>query len=291
VDRARVALVVLWVVGCGGEIVGDQAEQPENSDPTVLPPHSNQVPPAPDPMPPPDPPPPPPPPPPPSPPVSNYVNNGTCSTSVVLGLSLQISEEMDCIAAGTLARLAEGGGISFAGSAVLPYLAPDAKRDLQAEANASINSLFRTVVQQYLLYEWYQQGRCGIAVAATPGNSNHETGRAADLGNWASVIGAMSNHGWSHDVPGDDVHFDHLASPDARGLDVHAFQRLWNRNHPDDHIDEDGIYGPMTAARIARSPSGGFPIGACGSQMVLSLENQDWLAGAVYRQNLPENAD
>lgn len=223
--------------------------------------------------------------------MSNYVSNGTCTTSVVLGLSLQIAEEMDCIQANTMSRLATGGGISFVGSAVLPYLEPDAARDIRAEANAAITSLFRTVVQQYLLYEWYQQGRCGIAIAATPGNSNHETGKAADLSNWASVIGAMSNHGWAHDVAGDDVHFDHNASADLRGLDVHAFQRLWNRNHPSDRISEDGVYGPMTAARIARSPSGGFAIGACGSMTPLSIENQDWLAGAAYRPNLPENAD
>ena len=223
--------------------------------------------------------------------MSNYVGGSNCSTSVVLGLSLQVAEEMDCIQANTMTRLATGGGISFVGSAVLPYLEPDAARDLRAEANAAITSLFRTVVQQYLLYEWYQQGRCGIAIAATPGNSNHETGKAADLSNWANVIGAMSNHGWAHDVPGDDVHFDHTASADLRGLDVHAFQRLWNRNHPEDRISEDGVYGPMTAARIARSPSGGFPVGACGSATVLSPENQDWLDSASLRPDLPERAD
>ena len=45
----------------------------------------------------------------------------------------------------------------------------------------SINSAFRTVAQQYLLYAWYKQGRCGIGLAATPGNSNHEQGLAVDI--------------------------------------------------------------------------------------------------------------
>ena len=193
--------------------------------------------------------------------------------------------------ASTLSRLPQGGGISFVGSAVLPYLEPDAERDLRAEANAQITSLFRTVVQQYLLYRWWQQGRCGIAAAATPGNSNHETGRAVDLSNWASVIGAMSAHGWAHDVPGDNVHFDHNASADLRGLDVHAFQRLWNRNHPQDVISEDGSYGPMTEARILRSPSGGFATGACGRATPLSAESIDWINQAALRPNLPESAD
>src|SRR5262249_48895679 len=136
--------------------------------------------------------------------------------------------------------------------------------DLRAAAASSplqITSAFRTVAQQYLLYNWFQQGRCGITAAATPGNSNHETGRAVDLGNWSSVITVMANHGWAHDVPGDDVHFDHLASPDLRGRDVLAFQRLWNLNHANDRISENGSYGPMTEARLMRSPAGGFGIG------------------------------
>ncbi len=62
---------------------------------------------------------------------------------------------------------------------------------------------------------------------------------------------------------GPAVHFDHLGSPDLRGMDVHAFQRLWNRNHPEDPIDEDGLYGPQTEARLRASPADGFPVGAC----------------------------
>ena len=64
-------------------------------------------------------------------------------------------------------------------------------------------------------------------------------------------------------MPGDEVHFDHLSSPDLRGYDVLAFQRLWNRNHPEDLIDEDGLYGPQTAARLASAPADGFETGAC----------------------------
>ena len=130
--------------------------------------------------------------------------------------------------------------------------------------SVQVNSAFRTVAQQYLLYQWNQLGRCGITAAATPGRSNHESGRAVDLANYSSVISVMSAHGWAHDVAGDPVHFDHLSSPDLRGKDVLAFQRLWNRNNPRDRIAEDGVYGPQTAARIARSPAAGFRVGACG---------------------------
>jgi hypothetical protein len=201
--------------------------------------------------------------------VSDYVS-GTCSTEVVLGLSRQISDEVQCLEPDALAPFDEGGGIVFSGSAVLPYLDPKAARDLAAAVAARggelrINSAFRTVAQQYLLYQWFSRGLCGIAAAATPGRSNHESGRALDVGNYGDWIGALGDHGWAHDVPGDDVHFDHLSSPDLRGYDVLAFQRLWNRNHPDDEIDEDGLYGPQTESRLARSPADGFGEGACGA--------------------------
>jgi uncharacterized protein (TIGR03382 family) len=198
--------------------------------------------------------------------VDDHVATG-CSTAVVIGLSQQIADEVGCILNGELAPFSEGNGISFTGGAVLPYLAPDAQVDLRAAVAAQggtleVTSAYRTVVQQYLLDRWYQDGRCGITAAATPGSSNHESGRALDVGNYGTWISALGAQGWAHDVPGDDVHFDHLGSADLRGSDVHAFQRLWNRNHPDDLIDEDGVYGPATAARIGIAPAEGFALGA-----------------------------
>lgn len=199
--------------------------------------------------------------------VADYVES-SCTTSVVLGLSRQIAAEVECMAPGTLVEFQEQPGVVFTGSAVLPYLAPQARRDLFAAVAArgqtiEINSAYRTVAQQYLLYRWWQLGRCGITAAATPGNSNHETGRALDVNNYSSWIAALGAKGWSHPLPNDPVHFDHDASPDLRGMDVHAFQRLWNRNHPEDRIAEDGEYGPATAARLAKAPAEGFAQGAC----------------------------
>ncbi len=194
-----------------------------------------------------------------------------CSTEAVLGLSRQISNEVQCLTPDSFTRFDEGNGIVFSGSAVLPYLTPAGKRDLEAAVAAhggqiQINSAFRTVAQQYLLVQWHDQGRCSITAAAAVGASNHESGRALDVGNWGEWTSALGNQGWAHDVPGDEVHFDHLSSPDLRGYDVLAFQRLWNRNHRDDMIDEDGLYGPATEARLVRSPAGGFDAGACGEK-------------------------
>ena len=197
--------------------------------------------------------------------VGDYITS-SCSTSVVLELSRQVAEEVDCLMPGQLVRFEEQGGIRFNGAAVLPYMDEEARTDLYAATTGArtleINSAFRSVVQQFLLREWYEQGRCGISAAALPGQSNHEGGRALDVDNWYDWVGDLANHGWAHDVPGDDVHFDHLASPDIRGADVLAFQRLWNRNHPTDTISEDGDYGAMTEARLRQAPAEGFATGA-----------------------------
>lgn len=199
-------------------------------------------------------------------PVGSF-ETSTCSTAVVIELSKQIAEETDCLMPGQLVKFDVVAGLAIAGSAVLPYLGGDARADLYAAAAMAvtpmqITSAFRTVVQQYLLQRWFELGRCNITAAADPGRSNHESGRAVDLSNYSAWITIMGNHGWTHDVPGDPVHFDHLASADLRGADVLAFQRLWNRNAPDDQIAEDGGFGPATAARVKVAPAEGFGIGA-----------------------------
>ncbi len=213
--------------------------------------------------------------------VSAYVSSG-CSTSVVIGLSKQIADEIGCMSPASLQRFAPTANIVLSSNAVLPYLGAPAKTALgKVGANYSlqINSAFRTVAQQYLLYRWYQQGRCGITAAATPGRSNHQSGRALDLSNYSSRITAMANQGWSHSVPGDPVHFDHLGSPDIRGLDVKAFQRLWNRNNPADKISEDGAYGPQTEARLKQAPATGFAVGAtCASPASVSTTGAEVLS-------------
>ncbi len=206
--------------------------------------------------------------------VASYVTS-TCSTATVIGLSKQIADEVGCGDPTGLVAFAAGGNVQITSNAVLPYLSAKGKTDLLDVAGnhvVKINSAFRTVAQQYLLYRWYQLGRCGITAAATPGNSNHESGRALDLANYSSLVSAMGAQGWSHDVPGDPVHFDHLSSPDIRGRDVLAFQKLWNRNHPDDLLVEDGDYGPQTAGRLQQSPSEGFAIGPSCADGARDLE-------------------
>lgn len=206
-------------------------------------------------------------------PVASF-ETSTCSTGSVLALSRQIAEEVDCLMPGQLVAFEEGAAIAFAGSAVLPYVSDAGRADLFAATGMAngrvlrVTSGFRTVVQQYLLRRWYELGRCGITAAAQPGRSNHESGRAIDVSNYSEWRATLEGNGWDQNVPGDPVHFEHLASPDIRGADVLAFQRLWNRNAPDDRIAEDGVYGPETEARVQRAPAEGFGIGAtCATRL------------------------
>jgi hypothetical protein len=199
--------------------------------------------------------------------VGDFVSSA-CGTDVVLGLSLQIADEIGCMSPAALVPFAETDVRLFAGGAVLPYISEAGLADLDAALAANpglemrINSGFRTVAQQYLLYQWSLLGRCNIAIAAEPGRSNHESGRALDIGNFGDWSSRLPPFNWEQTVPGDAVHFDHVTSDDNRGLDVLAFQRLWNRNAPGDRIDEDGLYGPQTEARLEQAPADGFASGA-----------------------------
>ena len=184
-----------------------------------------------------------------------------CSTAGVVGISRQLVDTQLCMYPGAFVNAAPHAGINLSDSRLFT-LAQAATRDaLWAAARTTpltINSMFRTLADQYVLYH---SGACGLA--ATPGNSNHETGTAVDLANWSAAMRAMTNAGCRHPYPGrDDVHYD-CPGGDRRADSIRAFQRLWNVNNAGDRIAEDGDYGPMTAARVARSPAGGFGRNGC----------------------------
>ena len=195
--------------------------------------------------------------------------NTTCSTTSVMGLSLQIIAQGQCITPGAFVQIPAAPNLTL-GDAVFPFLEEPAKDALVATLQSkpgttmTINSMLRTVAQQYLLYQWSLIDDCGVTLAATPGNSNHETGIALDVQNYGTWMNALENHGFAWFGNSDAVHFDYQG-PGAvshKGLDVLAFQQLWNKNNPGDAIAEDGAYGPQTAARLQQSPAEGFPVGA-----------------------------
>jgi len=192
----------------------------------------------------------------------------SCSTTAVKGLSTQLIELVQCLRPNTFMRIDKTPGLAL-GAAVFPYLQTNAAKQLIAAQKArgvtmSINSGLRALPQQFLLYRWYQTGRCGIPLAARPGTSNHESALAIDINDNAGWRSALQGKSFRWLGANDPVHYDFIGggTADLRGLSVKAFQMLWNRNHPEDKIAEDGAYGPATADRLARSPIGGFPKGA-----------------------------
>jgi hypothetical protein len=198
--------------------------------------------------------------------VAQVLDDG-CSTKIVMGLSEQIIAEGNCIQPGAYAKVPSMKNVEL-GGAVFPYMTTGA-RDALVDAAAygkrydlKINSMLRTVAQQYLLYDWYKRGRCGIKLAATPGRSNHQSGLAVDIANPGTWKKIMRKHGFRWLGKKDRWHFDFDGEKAKRGLDIKAFQRLWNRNHPDDEIRADGDWGETTERALRAAPADGFPIGA-----------------------------
>lgn len=192
--------------------------------------------------------------------VQDISNRGACSTAGVEAISAQLSEAQRCLNPSAFVRFAPHPGITLQSARVHPYAqasARDALHRAAADVPLTINSAFRTVADQYVLYN---SGGCGVA--ATPGRSNHQSGRAVDVNNWSAARSALQAQGCTWYGAGDEVHFD-CPGADLRDDSVRAFQSLWNANNPGDTIAVDGAYGPQTNARLAMSPAGGFAMDAC----------------------------
>ncbi|MEZ4411282.1 MAG: M15 family metallopeptidase, partial [Polyangiales bacterium] len=158
--------------------------------------------------------------------VASVASRGVCSTSGIEGLSSQLVATQICMRPTLFVRAAPHAGVNLTSSRIHPLMTASARDALWRAARSrslSVNSMFRTLADQYVLY--YSRA-CGLA--ATPGNSNHQSGRAVDLGNWSSVVSVMRSAGCAHPYPSSDpVHFDCPGS-DYRAESVRAFQRLWN---------------------------------------------------------------
>ncbi len=189
----------------------------------------------------------------------------SCSTASVDGLTRQIIAQARCDHAGAFAAVPARPNLVTA-SHVLLYLEAQARDHLlralaaRPDHTMRVHSALRTVAQQFLLSRWGREKRCGIQLAALPGESNHETGLALDIsdpGDWRPVL-EREGFQWMGAI--DRVHFDYpgAGAKHSDGLDVLAFQQLWNQNHPDDRISETGKYSAATEERIKKSPAGGF---------------------------------
>lgn len=139
-----------------------------------------------------------------------------------------------------------------------------AKRDF-----ISISAAYRDVAMQYYS-RWYVENCDANFNAAVPGTSNHQGGRAVDVVAYNFWWNTLLEVGFEHPIPSDEPHFELTGdaqfvaeSTELQSLSVLAFERLWNRNHPEAPIVEDGVYDEATKAALGETPVEGFAVGAC----------------------------
>jgi peptidoglycan hydrolase-like protein with peptidoglycan-binding domain len=224
-----------------------------------------------------------------------------CGTNTVRKLSLQIIAEMNIMIPGVLVSF-DDLNVNSASTAVNLYLQPGAKDALRRVIRAkgeqlTVTSAYRTVAQQHLLYSWFQQGKCGIGLAAKPGKSNHEDGLALDLpdpdnSTWRN---ALENEDWDWLGSNDRFHFTYRGGgrDDIGDIGVKAFQSLWNKNNPGDRITVDGKFGPQTAEKMNLSPAEGFSNARLFRLTSPALQGDDVrkVQQALVNRSLLENAD
>ena len=81
--------------------------------------------------------------------VSSYVTGTGCSTSVVIGLSKQIADEIGCISPTALVRMQPTTKVQVTSSSVLLYLGKPAKTAIEGvSTTVQVNSAFRTIAAQ-----------------------------------------------------------------------------------------------------------------------------------------------
>lgn len=182
------------------------------------------------------------------------------STAVVNGLSQQLIYQLQVMMPDAFVSF-DDFNVDL-DEAAFPYVQPSAKQALQRAIQdrgqtMQVNSAYRTIAQQMLLYNDRFNNSNPVA---PPGASNHQTGLAIDIVDPTGWEVYLMRYGWNP-LPGDPPHFDYQGDGtiDLRSQSILAFQQLWNKNHPNEMISEDGGFGPQTEGALNSSPAPGFP--------------------------------
>jgi len=196
--------------------------------------------------------------------------------ALVDGLGRQLVEELRCMDDSRLIfyqPCRQPGCIYAAGPQPLA-MRPEVFQALGEAALAkrdfiSISAAYRDVGMQYYS-RWYVENCDANFNAAVPGTSNHQGGRAVDVVAYNFWWNTLLEVGFEHPIPSDEPHFELTGdaqfvaeSTELQTLSVLAFQQLWNRNHPEAPIAEDGLYNEATKAALGQAPVEGFETGAC----------------------------
>jgi len=185
------------------------------------------------------------------------------STAIANALSQQIIHQMNLIIPNVLVSFDD---LNIApGEAAYPLVQPQAKQALAKAIQdrgktMTLNSGYRTIAQQFLLYSWYH----GRSPVAPVGLSNHQDGLAIDIDDARGWEPYLRKYGW-YPLAGDPPHFDFdsskkLGTEELGSTAILAFQQLWNKNNPSQKITEDGKYrlGGETESALSRAPAQGF---------------------------------
>lgn len=181
------------------------------------------------------------------------------ATSIVNGLSQQLIYQLQLIVPNVFVSF-DDLDVDLS-DAAFPYVQASAKQALQQAiqdrgVKLLVNSSYRTIAQQMLLYNDRLNNDNPVA---PPGTSNHQTGLAIDIEDPRGWEPYLMKYGWNP-LPGDPPHFNFEGggTVDIRGKSILAFQQLWNKNNPDNQIDEDEGFGPQTEGALNQSPAQGF---------------------------------
>jgi len=189
-----------------------------------------------------------------------------CSTYSVRGLDNQLIAQMNKINPGLLVRIDDLKNLRLADAAVHPWMQAAAKKCLAKALGKrakpmTINSAYRTLAGQMLLYKHCRNGDCGIPAASKPGKSNHNNASAIDIEDAYYWRSALESSGWHKLGDFDPMHYDCVDDDIKRinSIAIRAFQQLWNIVRPTDRLADDGDFGPATESRLLYSPAEGFP--------------------------------
>lgn len=203
--------------------------------------------------------------------------SGHYPQELIDGLSIQLIDEMRCMDPGWLEYYTpcKDVGCIWANGPQPLAARPEVLDALRAAATSkndfiTINAAYRDVGMQYFS-RWRTENCDSNFMAAIPGRSNHQGGRAIDVQSHSYWADTLIAHDFNRPYyPRDRPHFElvrdaqyRAESEDLKQLGILAFQVLWNKNNPNDQIDEDGIYGPASKSRLGNSPVEGFPIYGC----------------------------
>ena len=152
--------------------------------------------------------------------LGSIIADAGCATDLAYGLTVQLIDQIN--ADGISFSSIAGSDVVCSGGCV-PFLQSSAVSGLRAATSSAndfitLNSAYRSSAQQYLLYQWYLQGKCGITAAATPGTSNHEGGLAVDTSSYSYWQSHLEGNGWRWYGPGDLPHFDFIAGGGVTGV-------------------------------------------------------------------------